>query len=155
MVSGMPMGVTTSCAKAAAWLESWVAPGHYSGVTFFRANPLDFVLPSGLHLRGGPGASFDGIALIQIPLIAGIVGGSFLSAVSVGEFRLRWRVPPIQLGSALAGGVLMGLASRMAPGCNIWHVMGGLPVFSVPSILFTIGLLPGAWIGGRILGRIV
>ena len=49
----------------------------------------------------------------------------------------------------------MGLASRMAPGCNVWHVMGGLPVFSLSSLLFVLGLLPGAWAGGKIVSRIL
>ena len=155
LAAGMPMGITTSYAKAAAWLESCVMPGHYQGVAFFKASPLDVVLPTGYRLSGGPGAALDGIAVIQFPLIAGILAGSFISAVSLGEFRIRFRVPPIQIASGLAGGVLMGLASRMAPGCNVWHVMGGLPIFSVPSILFVLGLFPGAWIGSGLIKRLV
>ena len=147
LVSGMPIGITTSYAKAAAWLES--------GVAFFKTAPLKAVLSSGMSLCGGPGATFDGISLIQFPLIGGIVAGSFVSAVSLGEFRIHLHVPAAQLASGLCGGIVMGIASRMASGCNVWHIMGGLPIFSVPSILFTLGLLPGAWIGGRILTRIV
>ena len=155
MSAGMPLGVTTSYAKAAAWIESLAVPGHYSGLAFFRARPLDVVLPSGVPLCGGPGPSLDGIALVQFPLIAGIVAGSFLSALSLGELRVRFRVPPVQLAAALAGGAIMGLASRMAPGCNVWHVLGGLPIFSIPSILFTAGLFPGAWVGGILMKRLV
>ncbi len=155
MVSGMPMGITTSYAKAAAWVESALVPAHYSAVAFFKSTPLKVVLPGGVPLCGGPGATLDGIAQVQFPLILGIVGGSFISAISLREFHLRWRVPAGQMASVLTGGIIMGLASRMAPGCNVWHLMGGLPIFSVPSILFTLGLLPGAWIGGRILNRIV
>jgi hypothetical protein len=155
LTAGMPMGITTSYAKAAAWLESCVMPRHYEGLAFFKAAPLDCVLPTGCRLRGGPGAALDGIALIQFPLIGGILAGSFLSAVSLREFRIRFRVPPIQVASGLAGGVVMGIASRMAPGCNVWHVMGGLPIFSVPSILFVLGLFPGAWIGSALIKRLV
>jgi hypothetical protein len=60
-------------------------------------------------------------------------------------------VPPRQLAWAFSGGVIMGLASRMAPTCNIWHLLGGLPILSLSSILFVAGLLPGAWLGGRML----
>lgn len=154
-VAGMPMGITTSYAKAAAALESWIAPGHQAGVAFFRATPLDIRYPSGLVLKGGPGPEIDGIATIQFPLIAGIVAGSFLSALLLREFRFRSGIPPVQILSALAGGILMGLSARMAPGCNVWHVLGGLPVFSVPSILFVLGLFPGAWIGSRAISRII
>jgi uncharacterized membrane protein YedE/YeeE len=155
LATGMPMGITTSYAKAAAWIESCVMPGHFDGLAYFKAAPLDVVLPNGYRLIGGPGAALDGIAVIQFPLIGGILAGSFISAVSLREFRIRFRVPPIQIASGLAGGVVMGLASRMAPGCNVWHVMGGLPIFSVPSILFVLGLFPGAWIGSGLLKRLV
>jgi uncharacterized membrane protein YedE/YeeE len=155
IVAGMPFGITTSYAKAAAWIESAVIPGHFASVAFFKAVPLDVTYPSGMKLQGGPGPGFDGISLVQFPLIAGIVAGSFLSAVSLGEFRIGRGVPARQIAFGLAGGVMMGLASRMAPGCNVWHVMGGLPILAIPSILFTLALLPGAWIGGRILGRVV
>jgi uncharacterized membrane protein YedE/YeeE len=155
LAAGMPMGITTSYAKAAAWLESCFVPGHLDSLAFFKLTPLDVVFPSGYRLTGGPGGALDGIALVQFPLIGGIVAGSFLSALSLREFRLRFRVPPRQILSGLAGGVVMGLASRMAPGCNVWHVMGGLPIFSVPSILFVLGLFPGAWIGSALIKRLV
>lgn len=155
LAAGMPMGITTSYAKTAAWLESCLIPGHLDALAFFKATPLDVVFPSGFRLTGGPGASLDGIALVQFPLIGGIVAGSFISAVSLREFRLRFRIPPVQIASGLVGGVVMGLASRMAPGCNVWHVMGGLPIFSVPSILFVLGLFPGAWIGSSLIKRLV
>ncbi|HYQ48325.1 MAG TPA: hypothetical protein VEP69_04600, partial [Thermodesulfovibrionales bacterium] len=45
--------------------------------------------------------------------------------------------------------------SRIAPTCNVWHLLGGLPILSASSILFTAGLFPGAWIGGLILTRAV
>ena len=54
-----------------------------------------------------------------------------------------------------AGGVIMGFASRMAPTCNVWHLMGGLPMLAASSFLFLAGLLPGAWLGGRLLTSFV
>jgi len=49
----------------------------------------------------------------------------------------------------------MGLASRMAPTCNVWHLMGGLPILSLSSMLFFLGILGGAWIGGMLLVKIL
>jgi len=54
-----------------------------------------------------------------------------------------------------AGGVIMALGSRMTPGCNIWHLLGGLPLFTMQSLLFLVGLLPGAWLGAILLRRLV
>ena len=156
VTAGMPLGITTSYAKMAAYADSALLGGTLSRAAYFRAVPLDVVNPAtGLALRGGPGPVFDAIAAVQLPVIAGVVLGGAVSALSLREFGLRWKVPPAQLLAAFAGGVLMGLASRMAPGCNIWHLMGGLPIFAFQSILFVLGLFPGAWLGSRALVKIV
>lgn len=156
VASGMPIGITTSYAKMAAYADSALFGGSLSDAAYFRTVPLDLVNPAtGIVLRGGPGPVFDAIAALQMPIILGVVLGGAVSAVSLREFALRWRVPPAQLLAAFLGGALMGLASRLAPGCNIWHLMGGLPILAVQSVLFVAGLVPGSWIGSRALVRIV
>ena len=74
-------------------------------------------------------------------------------ALLLGEFIPYHRLPWRQYVSVIVGGVLMGLASRMAPACNVWHIMGGLPLFAFSSMLFVAGVLPGAWLGGIVLSR--
>lgn len=151
---GMPLGVTTSYAKLVAGIEQLLLPGHLANLEFFHLRTLDLTLPlATVPLRGGPGPAFDGIAAIQYPIIFGIILGAALSAWSLKEWRWSAPAPPRQRVAALIGGVLMGLASRMTPGCNIWHLWGGLPIFSLQSLLFLLGILPGAWIGGRLLLR--
>lgn len=153
---GMPLGITTSYAKAAAFTEAAFYPEHYAGVKFFQTTPLQYKQPiTGELLRGGPGKELDAIALIQFPLIFGIVAGSALSTMLLGEFRIRWRLPLRQYLSVAVGGVLMGVASRMAAGCNVWHLLGGLPILSIQSILFASGLFPGAWLGARLITRFI
>ena len=49
----------------------------------------------------------------------------------------------------------MGLASRMAPTCNVWHLLGGLPLLAASSILFCIGMLGGAFLGGILLTQLL
>jgi hypothetical protein len=41
----------------------------------------------------------------------------------------------------------------MASGCNVWHLLGGLPIMAIQSMLFLAGLIPGAWLGARLLER--
>ncbi len=152
LLVGMPLGVTSSYTKVGALIENAVAPGHVAGSAFFQAIPLRYEHPiTGAALQGGVGPGFDVLSAIQFPLVAGIVLGSAWSAARLGELRLRTGVPGRQLVSALAGGALMGLASRMAPTCNVWHLMGGLPILAISSFLFLAGILPGAWLGGRVL----
>jgi uncharacterized membrane protein YedE/YeeE len=153
---GMPMGITTAYTKVAAMVEATLCPAHYAGVKLFQATPLQYAHPlTGTLLRGGPGKALDGIALIQYPLVLGIVGGSTLSALLLGEFAIRWKLPLRQYLSAAMGGILMGLASRMGAGCNVWHLLGGLPIMALQSMLFLLGLFPGAWLGSRLLTRYV
>lgn len=153
---GMPMGITTSYAKAGAWLESLVAPEHVAGLAYFGLQPLDYTPPFADHpIQGGPGLELDAIAAVQFPLILGIVAGAFASARRLGEGRPNWRLPPRQLVSAALGGLLLGLAARLAPSCNVWHLWGGVPILAMQSLLFAAGLVPGAWLGARLLTRFV
>jgi uncharacterized membrane protein YedE/YeeE len=154
---GMPLGVTSSFTKAAGWAESALMKAHYAGLTVYSAVPLNFIhrLTGPAALTGGPGPAFDALAAIQVPLIIGIVAGSAFSAALLGELRFSYRVPGRQYALAAGGGILMGLASRLAPTCNVWHLLGGLPLLAASSMLFLIGILGGAWLGGLLLLRLL
>ena len=152
LLIGMPMGVTTAYTKMGAMAENALFPAHAASLEFFSAQQLSCRNPlTGYPLTGGPGPAWDGIAIVQFPLLAGVVLGGTLSALLLGESAVNGVVPRRQYLSVLAGGMLMGLASRMAPACNVWHFLGGLPVFALASMVFLAGVLPGAWLGGRIL----
>jgi hypothetical protein len=125
-------------------------------LAYFSLQSLHYTPPFGDRpIHGGPGPALDAIAAIQYALLLGIVMGAFFSALRVGEWRPRWRLPPRQFASALVGGLLLGLAARMTPACNIWHLWGGLPILAMQSLLFLLGLVPGAWVGTRLLTRFV
>lgn len=156
LLVGMPLGITTSYSKAGAMLLNSLAPELAAGVSYFKLVALNYTPPlGGGVLTGGPGPALDGVSLVQFPLIIGILLGSAISAYRLREWRMRFSLPWRQVFSALLGGMLMGLASRMAPACNIWHLFGGLPILAIQSLLFLIGLLPGAWIGGLFFSRLV
>jgi uncharacterized protein len=156
LVIGLPMGITTSFAKLGAMLLQLVAPEYCATLVYFQKQSFQYVPSMGGGLvTGAPGPLFDGVALVQFPLISGILAGSAWSAISLGEWRMQFRLPLRQVFSALLGGIIMGLASRMAPSCNVWHLLGGLPVLGLQSVLFLAGMLPGAWIGGILLTRLV
>lgn len=153
---GMPMGITTTYSKLGAAVESLFMPGHVASLAYFSLQPLNYVPPfADLAIRGGPGPQLDAIAAIQYPLLLGIVGGALFSARRLGEWRFKWHLPRRQWLSALVGGMLLGLAARMAPSCNVWHIWGGLPILAMQSLLFVAGLLPGTWLGARLLTRFV
>lgn len=156
LLVGMPLGITTAYTKLGASVEQFIAPSHFASLTFFKGLPLNYLYPlTQERLVGGPGPAFDAVAAVQYPLLLGLVLGGLLSAVLAREFRIYFRVPLRQYGSAFAGGLVMGLASRMTPGCNVWHVFGGLPILASQSLLFVLGLFPGAWLGGELLTRLI
>ncbi|MHB8846283.1 MAG: YeeE/YedE thiosulfate transporter family protein [Nitrospirota bacterium] len=154
---GMPLGVTSSFTKAAGWIGRMLHEGHFAALSFYAGVPLNFVhrLIGPTPLTGGPGPVYDALAAIQVPLIIGIAAGSALSAALLGELHFVYRVPGRQYAMAAAGGLLMGLASRLAPTCNVWHLLGGLPILAASSILFLFGMLGGAWVGGLFLVRLL
>lgn len=153
---GMPLGVSTTYAKLAAMIGSIFSPNYVSSLQYFKVVPLDVVHPfTGVTLTGRPGPEIDTIWLIQFPVIVGIILGSSISAMLLKEFSYYCQIPRKQIITAFVGGVILGLASRMAPSCNVWHLFGGIPLFAMQSLLFVLGLVPGTWLGGKILLRIL
>ncbi len=153
---GMPLGITTSYAKAGSFIEQLIIPGHVASLGYFQGRGFQYFSPiSNQTLKAGAGPFWDGLALVQFPLILGIVFGSAVSAFNMGKLSCRMNIPFRQVFSALIGGIIMGLAARMSPACNVWHLLGGIPLLSIQSLLFTFGLFPGAWFGTFLLTRYV
>jgi uncharacterized protein len=153
---GMPLGITTSYAKLGGILAGLVAPEHIAQLAYFKAMPLSYTPPFASEaIKGGPGPALDAIAAIQYPLILTIVLGAAFSAMLLGEFRLYYKQPAVQYVSAVAGGLLVGMGARMSSGCNIWHLWGGIPILANQSLIFLMGMLPGAWLGSHFLARFV
>lgn len=140
-----------------AFLREW---SYIAGATALAAAEVAFLLTFGsaigltaplagivpMWARGLP----DGAALL---FDAAIVGGAFLSAVTAGEFRPRLCVyKPRVLVLALIGGLLMGVGARLAPGCNIGGVIGGIASFSLQGWVEAVSVVAGAYLGTRYLG---
>jgi hypothetical protein len=139
-----------------ASVERLFAPGHVASLSYFQALPLNYTPPLAERaISGGAGPQLDAVAAIQYPLVVGITLGAMISGLLLRELRFHYRVPISQYASALIGGCVVGLAARMTPGCNIWHLWGGVPILALQSLLFVVGLLPGAWLGSRLLTRYV
>ncbi|HEX8947779.1 MAG TPA: YeeE/YedE family protein [Dissulfurispiraceae bacterium] len=150
--SGMPLAVSTGYAKLAAYLEKSAFPVHYETLAFFKKESFAFVDPdTGGIVAGGPGAKIDHIFSTEVALMLGVVAGSFASALFLKEFRIRNLPPPVQGLSALFGGILLAIGSRMAGGCNIKFLMSGLPLLSIQAVVFLLGMLPGVMAGNYLL----
>ena len=151
---GMPLGITTSYAKLGATVEAAISPGYVASQGYFQATPLHYTPPfSETAISGGAGPQLDAVAAIQYPLIIGITLGATLSALLLKALRFHYRLPVRQYLSALLGGLMLGFSARMVPGCNIWHLWGGIPILAMQSLLFLLGMLMGTWLGGKLLTR--
>lgn len=121
-------GITSAEARISALLikplvgEAAIRDNAYFGGALFGKSPL--------ALGGG---EF---------LIIFMVVGAFAASVLGGTFRVR--LPRLErLPGAAVGGILMGLGSRLAPGCNVGNVVSGLAGLSAHSVLATAGIAGG------------
>lgn len=153
ILSGRPLSVTSGYAKLSACLEEQFFPSHMANLRFFKEDSPRLLY--GIIMSGRPGTGVDSVAVTQIPLIIGVVLGSFLSSAKLGEFRINHLPPKRQIFSAFSGGIMMAVGSLMAGGCNVWHIMGGLPVIALQSLLFVSGITIGAYFGTYILKKAV
>lgn len=82
---------------------------------------------------------------VDMLMIASLIVGSFLAASLSGDFRIRKpkrnRVP-----NYVAGGLLMGVGSRLAAGCNIANLFSGIALLSIHSFLAGAGILVGVYL---------
>ena len=82
---------------------------------------------------------------IDMVMIAALIVGSFIAAYFSGDFRIRKpklnRVPNYAIG-----GLLMGVGSRLAAGCNIANLFSGVALLSVHSFLAGAGIILGVYV---------
>jgi uncharacterized protein len=83
-------------------------------------------------------------------LTVGLLWGAFGSALLSRQFAIR-KAPPLELGKGIAGGILMGIGSAMAGGCNVGGFFSAVSALSASGITMMIGLLIGAYLGLRYL----
>jgi len=133
---GMPLGITTSYAKLGSSIELIFAEEHVYSLPYFTGIPLKYVPPlTDTMITGGAGPKLD--------------------AVILKEFKVHYRLPIKQYVTVLVGGFLLGMAARMVPGCNIWHLWGGVPILSMQSLIYAAALLPGTWLGSQFLSKYI
>jgi len=103
-------------------------------------------------VRSVPGVSVAAVAP-PLALNAGLVLGAALSSLLQKEFRLTWPRSRRDLVVALLGGLLMGWGIRAAHACNIGGVFSAIPSLAVSGWVYLLGLLPGAWLGTKVVAK--
>lgn len=76
--------------------------------------------------------------------VLGVVLGALVAALIAGEFAIRAPEPKILL-QTLVGGLLMGFGAVVSTGCNIGHILSGVPQLSIGSIVGGLSIVAGGW----------
>jgi len=123
VILGAGLGASGGIARIAAWLSLCVSASHTLGSEYFGAwgaNPLHYYL---------------------VFMFAGTFVGALVSALLANRVRIqveRGGVSSVsrRLGYALAGGVLVGFASRLAQGCTSGQALSGGALLLTGSLVF-------------------
>ena len=83
-------------------------------------------------------------------LTLGLLLGAFVSALLSKQFAFQ-RAPGLEIIKGIVGGILMGIGSSMAGGCNVGGFFSATSALSFSGILMMIGLIVGANLGIRYL----
>jgi uncharacterized membrane protein YedE/YeeE len=78
-------------------------------------------------------------------LVIGIIVGAFVAALIAAEFKIRWPGWGMLL-QTFCGGLLMGFGAVTSAGCNVTHILSGLPQLGIGSIVGAISIVLGAWL---------
>jgi len=85
----------------------------------------------------------------SIMTVSGVALGAFVHAMSSKSFRLEGFLDRDDLIVHLVGGAMMGVGGVVAFGCTIGQGISGLSLLAVGSLLATLSIVAGAWLGLR------
>jgi len=80
-------------------------------------------------------------------LILGIMIGSGIIAAIKKEFKIRMPRRPRAFLPVIGGGAIMGFGASLAGGCNIGHILTGVPHLAWGSLLAALFIILGNWLG--------
>ena len=132
VILGAGLGASSGIARIGAWLSVCVAASHTLGSEYFGKwgpKPLNYYL---------------------VFMFAGTFIGALFSALLANRARLqveRGAASPVsrRLGYALAGGVIVGFASRLAQGCTSGQALSGGALLLTGSIVFMLCLFASGY----------
>jgi hypothetical protein len=133
-ILGAGLGTCGAIARLAAWLAHLVAPAHVAASGYFGR----WFAPGAGHV----------LRCYLVFMAAGVAAGGLISAVKNGRLApMVERGPRIsqrhRLWLALAGGILVGFAGRLARGCIAGQALTGTALLFTGSAVFLICVFAG------------
>jgi hypothetical protein len=124
---------------------AWFATGYLGADDFnpVQVTSLTFINPiadSVQYIMLSTGSTLN----FGIAAVAGVLVGSFGTAILTGRFQLEGFNSPQHMLRSLSGAALMGAGGAMAYGCSIGQGLTGLSTLGLPSMIGVAGILLGA-----------
>ncbi|GBE55797.1 MAG TPA: YeeE/YedE family protein [Euryarchaeota archaeon] len=132
---GKPWSITSGESHFVANIENFVSNTHVSSNLYFQ--------------KYIPETNW------RVILDFGIIAGAFLGAIAGRDFKIRIPQNRWRFLQVFIGGLLMGFGARLAYGCNIGHIMSGVPQLAISSFIALISIAGGAYIGAKIIVRLI
>jgi hypothetical protein len=141
---GTGLGASAASARLAAWCQSLATPNHVLSSDYFG----EWFQPDAGHP----------LKYYLVFMSIGVLLGGFLSARSSGRILPSVERGPVisagaRLGLALAGGVLVGFASRLARGCTSGQALSGSALLFTGSVVFLVCVFVGAYATAYLVRR--
>ncbi len=106
---------------------------------------------AGCNLAVASGAWWNSEGLL---LDAGLIIGAMAAALLANEFKVRLPQLKRRYAQSAIGGVFMGYGAGIAIGCTIGAFFSAIPSLGLNGWIFGLSLLPGAYLGVRVIKRI-
>jgi len=81
----------------------------------------------------------------------GVIVGALLAVLFASQFKVKMIKSKKQIIAAVLGGTIMGYGARIAFGCNIGALFGGIASLSLSGWVFGIAMFFGAVVGSKLL----
>lgn len=131
-------------------VAAWYATGHLGAESFepVPVTSLTFIAPIAdgvqyVMLSTGMTLNFG------VATIAGVLAGSFLTAIATGRFELEGYRSPRHMLRSMTGAAMMGIGGAMALGCSIGQGLTGMSTLALASFVAFAGILIGIGAGLR------
>lgn len=139
LLSGILVGLIVAFAW---WVTGFLAVDEFEPS---RPTGLTFAMPFGETLQYL--MIFTGDTLrFNIALVAGVVGGAFLSALVGRRIVLRGFKSELAILRYVVGAIMMGFGAVLGIGCAIGQSLTGFSTLATSSLIVTFGILVGAGI---------
>jgi uncharacterized membrane protein YedE/YeeE len=141
---GAGLGASGGLTRVTAWAQHAIAPEHVEKSPYFGPWFAD----------GAPHV----LAYYLVFMVIGVLVGGMFSALFARRARpMVERGPRISAGGrlalALAGGLLVGFASRLARGCTSGQALSGTALLFTGSVVFLVCVFAGAYATGVLVRR--